>query len=116
MTGDPEWRALQLEFLAHASRDDAFRRELAARTAAMRSTLQAVVADRARGLEEAIGMAPAQLALVIDALGAGLAAEHMLHGADAVPPDLFARTLALLVDGIAARAAAAIPSTGGHAP
>ena len=26
MTGDPEWRALYLEFLAHAARDTAFRR------------------------------------------------------------------------------------------
>jgi AcrR family transcriptional regulator len=111
MTGDPEWRALWLEFLAHAARDDPFRRELAARTTAMRSTLERVVADRSRGLEGAIGMTPAQLTLVIDALGAGLATEHLLHGAEAVPPDLFASTLALIVDGVAARA-----STGGEGP
>jgi AcrR family transcriptional regulator len=116
MTGDREWLALYLEFLAHAARDDAFRRAFAARTKAMRSTLESVVADRAQGVEHAIGMAPADLALAIDALGTGLAAEHMLHGDEAVPPDLFAKTLALLVDGVTARAAATISSTGGDGP
>ena len=60
-------------------------------------------------------MAPEQLAVVIDALGIGLAAEHMLHGADAVPPDLFSAALALIVDGVAARAGAATQPTGGDA-
>ena len=41
MTGDPEWRALYMEFLAHAARDPAFRRAL--RTAHGRD------ARRARG-------------------------------------------------------------------
>jgi hypothetical protein len=52
-------------------------------------------------------MAPEQLAVVIDALGTGLWAHHMLHGPAAVPPDLFSKALALIVDGIAARAGAA---------
>jgi hypothetical protein len=81
----------------------------------MRSTLERIVTDRAKGFDNALGMTAAQLALVIDALGAGLAAEHLLHGDEAVPPDLFAKTLALIVDGIAARATAA-PSTGGDGP
>ena len=33
-------------------------------------------------------------------------AHHMLDGARAVPPELFSKALALLVDGIAARAGA----------
>jgi hypothetical protein len=37
----------------------------------------------------------------------------MLHGARAVPSDLFSRGIALLVDGIAARAEAAGQSVGG---
>ena len=36
---------------------------------------------------------------MIDALGTGLWAHHMLHGARAVPPDLFSKALALLVEG-----------------
>jgi AcrR family transcriptional regulator len=104
MTGDPEWRALYLEFLAHAARDPAFRHRFSKRSAEMRSALEEVVVERTRHLAGALDMEPEQLAVVIDALGTGLWAHHMLHGARAVPPDLFSKALALLVDGIGARA------------
>jgi AcrR family transcriptional regulator len=104
MTGDPEWRALYLEFLAHAARDPAFRRRFSKRSAEMRSALEEVVIERTRPVAGALDMEPEQLAVVIDALGTGLWAHHMLHGARAVPPELFSKALALLVDGIAARA------------
>jgi AcrR family transcriptional regulator len=103
MTGDAEWRALYMEFLAHAARNPAFRRAFARRTDQMRSALEEVVVERARPFADTLGMEPRQLAVVIDALGTGLWAHHMLHGARAVPPDLFSKALALLVDGIAAR-------------
>jgi AcrR family transcriptional regulator len=106
MTGDPEWRALYLEFLAHAARDSAFRKRFSKRTDEMRGALEEVVLDRTRSVVGALGMEPEQLAVVIDALGTGLWAQHMLLGSRAVPPDLFSKALALLVDGIAARAAA----------
>jgi AcrR family transcriptional regulator len=111
MTGDPEWRALYMEFLAHAARDSAFRRRFSKRTQDMRGALEDIVAERTRPIAGALDMEPEQLALVIDALGTGLWAHHMLHGSRAVPPDLFSKALALLVDGIAARAAV----TGGKA-
>jgi AcrR family transcriptional regulator len=111
MTGDAEWRALYMEFLAHAARDPAFRRAFARRTDQMRSALEEVVVERAQPFADALGMEPEQLAVVIDALGTGLWAHHMLHGARAVPPDLFSNALALLVEGIAARAAT--PVSGG---
>jgi AcrR family transcriptional regulator len=104
MTGDPEWRALYLEFLAHAARDPAFRRRFGRRTQEMRSALEEVVVERSGAFADALGMEPEQLAVVIDALGTGLWASHMLHGARAVPPDLFSKALALIVEGIAARA------------
>jgi AcrR family transcriptional regulator len=109
MTGDPEWRALYLEFLAHAARDPAFRRRLSRRTSEMRGALEQIVVARTRPVADALGMEPEQLAVVIDALGDGLWAQHMLHGERAVPPDLFSKALALLVDGIAARAGATVP-------
>jgi AcrR family transcriptional regulator len=109
MTGDAEWRALYMEFLAHAARDPAFRRAFARRTDQMRSALEEVVVERARPFADTLGMEPEQLAVVIDALGTGLWANHMLHGARAVPPDLFSKALALLVDGIAARAPTPVP-------
>jgi len=104
MTGDAEWRALYLEFLAHAARDAAFRRRFAKRSADMRGALEEVVAERTQPVADSLGMEPEQLAVVIDALGTGLWAHHMLHGPRAVPPDLFSNALALIVDGIAARA------------
>jgi AcrR family transcriptional regulator len=106
MTGDPEWRALYLEFLAHAARDTAFRRRFSKRSDEMRGALEEVVVERTRTIADSLDMEPEQLAVVIDALGTGLWAHHMLHGSRAVPPDLFSKALALLVDGIAARAAA----------
>ena len=106
MTGDAEWRALYLEFLALAARDAAFRRRFSKRTQEMRSALEEVVVERTRPVADALDMEPEQLAVVIDALGTGLWAHHMLHGSRAVPPDLFSKALALLVDGVAARAAA----------
>ncbi|MGH2800478.1 MAG: TetR/AcrR family transcriptional regulator [Thermoleophilaceae bacterium] len=111
MTGDVEWRALYMEFLAHAARNPAFRRAFARRTDQMRSALEEVVVERAQPFADTLGMEPEQLAVVIDALGTGLWAHHMLHGARAVPPDLFSKALALLVEGIAARAAT--PVSGG---
>jgi AcrR family transcriptional regulator len=111
MTGDSEWRALYLEFLAHAARDPAFRRRFSKRTSEMRSALEEIVVERSRPVVNALGMEPEQLAVVIDALGDGLWAQHMLHGERGVPPDLFSKALALLVDGIAARAGATL--TGG---
>ena len=106
MTGDTEWRSLYLEFLAHAARDAAFRRRFAKRCADMRGALDEVVAQRTAPVADALGMEPEQLTLVIDALGTGLMTAHLLHGPRAVTPDLFSKTLALLVDGIAARAGA----------
>jgi AcrR family transcriptional regulator len=107
MTGDPEWRALYMEFLAHAARDSAFRRRFSKRSAEMRGALEDVVAARTHPIAGALDMEPAQLAMVIDALGTGLWAHHMLHGSRAVPPDLFSKAVALLIDGIAARATVA---------
>jgi AcrR family transcriptional regulator len=113
MTGDPEWRALYLEFLAHAARDPAFRRRFGRRTQEMRSALEEVVVQRTGPFADALDMEPEQLAVVIDALGTGLWASHMLHGARAVPPDLFSKALALVVEGIAARAQTTV--AGGNA-
>jgi hypothetical protein len=94
MTGDPEWRALYLEFLAHAARDVALRRGFARRTDEMRGAVEDVVVDRTRPVGDALGRPPEQLAVVIDALGVGLWAQHMLHGSRAVPQDLFSNALA----------------------
>lgn len=112
MTGDPEWLALYLEFLAHAARNRDFRRGFARRTNEMRATLDEIVVERTQPVAEALPMTPEQLAATIDALGVGLAAHHMLHGARAVPPDLFSNAVSLIVDGILVRSEARL-TTGG---
>ena len=96
-----------MEFLAHAAGDGAFRRRFSKRTKEMRGALEDIIAERMRPIAGALDMEPAQLAVVIDALGTGLWAHHMVHGSRSVPPDLFSNALALLVDGIAARATVA---------
>jgi AcrR family transcriptional regulator len=114
MIGDPEWRALYLEFLAHAARDTSFRRAFARRTDEMRAALEEVVVERA-GLvgDNALGMSPEELAVVIDALGVGLWAHHMLHGSRAVSPDLFSQAIGLIVDGVVARSGSTAQVGGG---
>src|SRR5690348_8583883 len=80
MTGDTEWRALYLEFLAHAARNPEFRKAFGKRTDQMRSALREVVVERTAPVADALPMTPEQLAVVLDALGIGLWAHHMLHG------------------------------------
>lgn len=107
MIGDPEWRALYLEFLAHAARDKNFRRAFAQRTDEMRAALDEVVVERAALVDQdALGMSPQELAVVIDALGVGLWSHHMLHGSRDVSPDLFSQAIGLIVEGVVARAGA----------
>jgi AcrR family transcriptional regulator len=113
MIGDPEWRALYLEFLAHAARDKSFRRAFARRTDDMRAALEEVVVERAALVDEdALGMTPQELAVVIDALGVGLWSHHMLHGSTAVSPNLFSQAIGLIVEGVLARAGATAPVGG----
>jgi AcrR family transcriptional regulator len=113
MIGDPEWRALYLEFLAHAARDKDFRRAFARRTDEMREALEEVVVERAASIDEdALGMTPQELAVVIDALGVGLWSHHMLRGSSAVTPDLFSQAVGLIVEGVVARAGATTPVGG----
>ena len=104
LTGDTEWRALYLEFLAHAAREPKFRKAFAKRTDQMRTALEEVVVERTKPLAHALPIEPEQLAVVLDALGTGLWAHHLLHGRKAVPPDLFSNAVTLIVEGIAARA------------
>jgi AcrR family transcriptional regulator len=104
MVGDPEWRALYFEFLAHAARDPAFRRRFSRRSREMRGALEEIVVERSGPMAGALGMTPEQLAVVIDGLGVGLWGHHMLHGSRAVPRELYAQAIALLLDGVLARA------------
>lgn len=58
-------------------------------------------------------MSQTEIPVDVDVLRAEIVKAYMLHGAKAVPNDLFSRAIALLVDGIAARAEAAGLPVGG---
>jgi AcrR family transcriptional regulator len=98
-----EWRALYLEFVAHADRSPEFRRELALRQAACRDGLTRVVAQRAEELGLELPIPAEQLALTIEALAQGLGMEEMIDP-EGVPGDLFGTALGYLLQGIAANA------------
>jgi AcrR family transcriptional regulator len=98
-----EWRALYLEFVAHADRSPDFRRQLALRSAACRDALTRVVRRRAQEVGIELPIAPEQLALAIEALAQGLAMEEMIEP-DGVPHELFGTVLGYLLAGIAADA------------
>ena len=98
-----EWRALYLEFVAHADRSPDFRRQLALRSAACRDALTRVVRRRAEEVGIELPIPPEQLALAIEALAQGLAMEEMIEP-DGVPHELFGTVLGYLLAGIAADA------------
>jgi AcrR family transcriptional regulator len=100
-----EWRALYLEFVAHADRDPRFRRQLALRAAACRDALTRVVQSRADELGLKLPMPAEHLAVAIEGLAHGLATQEMIDP-DTVPDELFGTMLAYLLRGIAAEATA----------
>jgi AcrR family transcriptional regulator len=87
LKSDPEWEQLFFEAGLHASRDPAFRRELASRYAAVRERMAAILEQRAT----AVGVEPAipveRVALMLFAMTNGVAFERLVEP-DAVPDDL----------------------------
>ncbi len=106
---DPRWGALFFEFLAHASRDDAARRDFARWLLDTRAALETLIA---RQLESSGIRAEApsrELAIVVSALANGMLIERMFDP-DGVPANMLGRALALLAAGLAA------PPTRSHNP
>lgn len=93
---DRESFLLHLEFLAHSRRDPELARRFGSRSAALRE----VVAHYIAGFQEEEGvelaLPPADLALVLRALGIGLAIEALVSP-DAVRDDLYGDFVELLV-------------------
>ncbi len=95
---EPELQLLFLEYWAHAARDPAARRQVAACFARARHVLTRLIADGARDFQLELELPAEQLALAIDALADGIALQKMADP-DAVPDDLMGRVLALLLAG-----------------
>ena len=105
MTGDKEWRALYMEFLAHAARDADFRRRLRGAPTEMRGALDEVVVERARCSPARSGWRPKSSRSSSTPSPPASGPTTCSTAPRAVPPNLFPDALALLGDGVASRAA-----------
>jgi AcrR family transcriptional regulator len=93
-----EW-TLFFEFLAQATRDPVLRRSFRARIRDLRSALTATVSRRAEEEHAGLSLPPEQVAIAIQALGWGLAAQRLID--PAAVDDVLGRLLVALLRGLA---------------
>jgi AcrR family transcriptional regulator len=93
---DRESLALHVEFIAHADRDPELAKRFASRSAAMRQALSSYIVQYQQEAGVELAMAADDLALVLRALGIGLAIEWLVSP-DAVRHDLYGDFVELLV-------------------
>jgi AcrR family transcriptional regulator len=87
---------LHIEFLAHAGRDLELARRFGSRSAAMREALSRYIADYQQEAAAELPLPPEDLALVLRALGIGLAIESLVSP-EAVRHDVYGDFVELLV-------------------
>ncbi|HEX3511609.1 MAG TPA: TetR/AcrR family transcriptional regulator [Solirubrobacteraceae bacterium] len=92
---EPDVLLLFTEFWAYGVRDEQVRKEVAERFAAFRGLLTRLIADSVREFDLELAMPAEELAVVVDALGDGIARQK-LADPEVVPDDLMGRVLALL--------------------
>lgn len=96
----PEMFALFVEYWSYAMRNPEHRPRFQARFAAFREASVRMIEETAAQRGWRLPMPAADLASAVNALTYGIAFERLAEP-DSVPPDLFARTLALLFAGAA---------------
>ncbi len=92
---DRETFLLHLELMIHAARDPALSPKLGQRMAALRLDIERRIAERAAERPAPLPLSPAQLALIVRALGIGLAVEA-LNAPDEIDTGLYGEFVALL--------------------
>jgi AcrR family transcriptional regulator len=92
---DRETFLLHLEFMIHAARDPELSAQLGERMAALRVDIERRIVERAAEQGATLPLSPAQLALVVRALGIGLAVEA-LNAPGAVDTGLYGDFVALV--------------------
>lgn len=107
LRGDSDWCRLFLEFSSHAARHEEFKRELVARTDALRASVAEDLARRAAEAGLVPTIEPDVIARMTFAMAHGVAIEQLLD--DTTPADLFGGMLRLFFTGLAVDAAAAQP-------
>jgi hypothetical protein len=93
---DRQSLTLHVEFLANADRDPELARRFGSRSAAMRQALSRYIVQYQQEAEAQLPMPADELALVLRALGIGLAIEWLVSP-DAVRHDLYGDFVELLV-------------------
>jgi AcrR family transcriptional regulator len=93
---DRESMVLHLEFIAHADRDPELARRFGSRSSAMRETVARYIDHYQQEAESELPMPVDDLALILRALGIGLAIESLVSP-DAVRHDLYGDFVELLV-------------------
>ena len=88
---------LHMEFIAHASRDPELAGRFGSRSAALREAVAHYIAGYQEEAGEEFALPPGDLALVLRALGIGLAVEALVSP-DAVREDLYGDFVELLVE------------------
>jgi AcrR family transcriptional regulator len=101
---DRESFLLHLEFLAASRREPELAKRFGSRSAALRETIAAFIAHHEEEEGVDVALPPADLALVLRALGIGLAIEALVSP-DAVRDDLYGDFVELLVSMLRDRAA-----------
>ncbi len=96
LTRDRESFVLHMEFVAHADRDPELARRFGTRSAAMRQALSRYIAQFQRDADVELAMPADDLALILRALGIGLAIESLVSP-DAVRRDVYGDFVELLV-------------------
>jgi len=94
---DRESVVLHMEFIAHASRDPELAGRFGTRSAALREAVAHYIAGYQEEAGEEFALPPDELALVLRALGIGLAVEALVSP-DAVRKDLYGDFVELLVE------------------
>jgi AcrR family transcriptional regulator len=103
---------LSLDFVTYAARNPEFNARLAARHRESLAAIADVITDASADGGRALPLPADKLALVMNALGAGLSQEQLIDP-EAVPDELFGEVIALLWAGAGAGQS---PGTSGTAP
>lgn len=98
LRGDEEWCKLFLEFSSHATRHEEFRRELLARTDALRAGVAAILARRASEAGITPIIEPDLVARMTFAMAHGVAIEQLLD--ESTPEELFGTMLRMFFSGL----------------
>lgn len=93
---DRESFVLHMEFIAHAGRDPELAGRFGERSAALREAVAHYIAEYQEEVGTELPLPPGDLALILRALGIGLAVEALVSP-DAVRPDLYGDFVELLV-------------------